>query len=54
MTRTEFIHRAVISMASKVIGTDGTTNPGEWGNMVCEADELADIVAAKGYGFSGC
>ena len=52
MTRTEFIQRAIISMASKVIGSDGTTDSGEWGNMVREADELADIVAANGYGFS--
>lgn len=54
MTRTEFIHRAVISMASKVIGSNGTTDSGEWVNVVCEADELADVIAAHGYGFSGC
>lgn len=53
MTRTEFIHQAVISMASKVIGTDGVTNNGDWENMVKEAEDLADIVAAVGYGFSG-
>lgn len=53
MTRTEFIHQAVISMAGKVIGANGVTDGGEWENMVREADELADIVAAEGYGFSG-
>ena len=53
MTRTEFIHQAVISMASKVIGTNGMTDAGDWGNMVKEADDLADIVASVGYGFSG-
>ena len=53
MTRTEFIQRACISMAGKVIETNGVTDGGEWGNMVREADELADIVAAEGYGFSG-
>jgi hypothetical protein len=53
MTRTEFIHQAVISMASKVIGANGVTESGDWGNMVKEADELADAVASLGYGFSG-
>lgn len=53
MTRTEFIHQAVISMASKVIGTNGVTDDREWENVVREADELADAVAAEGYGFSG-
>lgn len=53
MTRTEFIHQTVISMAGRVIGTNGVTDGGEWENMVREADELADIVAAEGYGFSG-
>lgn len=53
MTRTEFIHQAVISMAGKVIGTNGVTDGGEWENIVREADELADIVTVEGYGFSG-
>lgn len=53
MKRTEFIHQAVISMAGKVIGTNGVTDGGEWENVVREADELADTVASLGYGFSG-
>lgn len=51
MTRTEFIHQVVISMAGKVIGANGITDHGDWQNMVSEAGELADIVAAAGYGF---
>lgn len=51
MKRKQFIHQVVISMARKVIGGNGITNKGDWENMVREADELADIVAAKGYGF---
>ena len=51
MTRTEFIHQAVISMASKVIGTNGMTDGGEWDNMVREADELASKVEEEGYEF---
>lgn len=53
MTKAEFIHQAVISMASKVIGQNGITDSGDWENMVREAEDLADIVAAEGYGFSG-
>ena len=51
MTRTEFIQRACISMAGKVIGTNGVTDGGEWGNMVREADELASKVEEEGYEF---
>ena len=51
MTRTEFIHQACISMAGKVIGTNGVTDGGEWGNMVREADELASKVEEEGYEF---
>ena len=40
-------------MASKVIGQNGITDSGDWENMVREAEDLADIVAAEGYGFSG-
>lgn len=40
-------------MAGKVIGANGITDSGDWENLVREADELADIVAASGYGFSG-
>ena len=53
MKRADFIHQAVISMAGKVIGANGITDSGDWENLVREADELADIVAASGYGFSG-
>ena len=53
MTRTEFIHQAVISMASKVIGANGVTDAGDWENMVREAEDLADIVASVGCRFSG-
>ena len=51
MKRKQFIHQVVISMASKVIGGNGIADKGDWENMVREADELADIVAAEGYGF---
>ena len=52
MKRTEFIQRAVIAMAGKVIGTNGVTDGGEWENVINEAEELADKLAAHGYGFS--
>lgn len=52
MERTEFIQRAVIAMAGKVIGTNGMTDGGEWENTINEAEELADKLAAYGYGFS--
>ena len=51
MTRTEFIHQAVISMASKVIGTDGTTDYREWDNVLNEAETLASKAKEKGYEF---
>ena len=52
MKRTEFIQRAVIAMAGKVIGANGITDDGDWDNVINEAEELADKLAAYGYGFS--
>lgn len=51
MTRKEFIQRAAISMASKVIGTNGTTDSGDWKNVVSEAEDLANTLEQKGYKF---
>ena len=48
MTKAEFIQRACISMASKVIGTDGTTDNREWDNVLYEAETLASKVEEKG------
>lgn len=54
MTKREFVQRAIIAMASKVIGTNGVTDGGEWSNIVREADELADIVEKESnYGYFG-
>ena len=44
MTRAEFIHQAIISMAGRVVGTDGTTEARDWEHVVNEAEELADTV----------
>lgn len=44
MKRNDFILRAIISMAGKVIGTNGIVEPGEWRNLVDEAIDLADQV----------
>lgn len=52
MKRKEFIQNAVIAMAGKVIGANGTTDNGDWENVINEADDLADKLAAHGYGFS--
>ena len=52
MKRKDFIQRAVIAMAGKVIGTNGITDGGDWDNVINEAEELADRLAAHGYGFS--
>lgn len=52
MKRTDFIQRAVIAMAGKVIGANGITDGGEWGNVINEAEELAGRLEAHGYGFS--
>lgn len=51
MTRDEFIQQAAISMAGKVIGTDGTTDKGDWHHMVLEAEDLADEVESCGHIF---
>ena len=51
MTRDEFIQQATISMASKVIGTDGTTDDGDWRHVVLEAEYLADEVETRGHIF---
>ena len=52
MERTEFIQRAVIAMAGKVIGANGITDDGDWENAINEAEELAYKLEAYGYGFS--
>lgn len=49
MTREEFIQNACISMAGKVIGTNGIAERSDWENMVDEALELADLLEDKGY-----
>ena len=51
MTKAEFIQRACISMASKVIGTDGTTDYRDWDNVLNEAETLASKVEEEGYEF---
>ena len=44
MTKAEFIHQAIISMAGRVIGTSGITDYDDWEHMVSEAEQLADTV----------
>ena len=44
MTKAEFIHQAIISMAGRVIGTNGITDYDDWGHVVSEAEQLADTV----------
>lgn len=51
MNKEEFIQLAVISMAGKVVGTNGTTDRGDWSNTVEEAIDLAREVEEHGYGF---
>lgn len=51
MTRKEFIHRAAIQMAGKVIGTNGIADSGDWANVVREAKDLAAELEMKGYDF---
>lgn len=51
MTRTEFIQQACISMAGKVIGTNGITDSGDWMHVVEEAEELAGEFIKAGYEF---
>ena len=52
MTKRDFVQQAIIAMASKVIGTNGVTDGGEWSNIVREADELVKIVEKESnYGY---
>lgn len=51
MTKKEFIHRAAIQMAGKVIGTNGIADSGDWTNVVAEAEELAVELESRGYDF---
>lgn len=51
MTRSEFIEQAAISMAGKVIGTNGIADQGDWDNVVTEANELADAMESSGHTF---
>lgn len=44
MTRDEFIQRAVLSMASKVVDKDGEIIESEVDNIVNTAADLADAV----------
>lgn len=48
MTQEEFIQRAVISMAGKVIGTNGIADDGDWHNVVMEAIDLAEEIKKQG------
>lgn len=49
MTKEEFIQRAAISMAGKVIGASGTTDAGDWDNVLTEAVELAEVLEENGW-----
>ena len=51
MTKAEFIQRAAISMASKVIGNNGIADSGDWNNVVVEAESLANELEEQCYGF---
>ena len=53
MTKNEFILQAIISMAGKVIGSNGITESGEWSRVVHEAYELAEAIeeSRSSYGF---
>lgn len=51
MTKAEFIQRACISMASKVVGTDGTTDNYDWDHVLDEAITLAEKIEDEGYEF---
>lgn len=51
MTRKEFIQKAAISMAGKVVSECGQTMPGVWANVIHEADKLADKLESSGYEF---
>ena len=49
MTRDEFIQRAVISMAGKVVDIDGEITDKETATIVMTAAELADAVEPFAY-----
>jgi len=49
MTKKEFLQRAVIAMAGKVIGSNGTTNYKDWLHMIHEAEELTDLMIESGH-----
>lgn len=49
MSRKEFILRACISMAGRVIGKNGITDSDDWENMVNEAEKLACVLEKEGY-----
>ena len=51
MTKSEFIQRAAISMASKVIGNNGIADSGDWSHVVTEAESLAEELEEQCYGF---
>ena len=51
MTKSEFVQRAAISMASKVIGNNGIADSGDWNNVVVEAESLANELEEQCYGF---
>ena len=51
MTRSEFIEQAAISMAGKVIGTNGIADQGDWDHVVAEANDLADAMEDNGHTF---
>lgn len=49
MTKKQFIQQAVISMAGKVIGTNGFALNSVWINIVEEAENLAAIMEKEGH-----
>ena len=51
MTKSEFIQRAAISMASKVIGNNGIADSDDWSHVVIEAESLAEELEEQCYGF---
>ena len=51
MTKSEFIQKAAISMAGKVIGTNGIADSGDWNHVVTEAESLAEELEEQCYGF---
>ena len=51
MTKSEFIQKAAISMASKVIGNNGIADSDDWNHVVTEAESLAEELEEQCYGF---